>query len=90
MEKIMASEFNQAFQLHNMVPGPAGTGNVQIIYRSEDGILDCYGHGYPSNGSKGFATGCTHRRTNGGNGTALYVNEGDIDSASFKALEAAN
>jgi hypothetical protein len=84
------SEFTMAFELENMVPAPAGTGVPKVIFRSEDGILDCYGHGYPSNGVKGYATGCTHRRTNGGNGTAIYVNEGDIDSASFKALEAAN
>jgi hypothetical protein len=84
------SAFKIAFELRNMVPGPAGHGVPQVIFKSEDGILDCYGHGYPANGTKGYATGCTHRRTNGGNGTAIYVNEGDIDSASFKALTAEN
>ena len=33
------SEFTQANDLHNMVPAPASISSVQVIFRSEDGVL---------------------------------------------------
>lgn len=51
------------------------------------GILDLYGGTVPANGATGYATGCLFRKTNGGNATALYVNEGTLASAAFRAID---
>lgn len=80
------SEFTQAFELHNMVPGPAGVAVVQVMYKSEDGILDCYGTTKPADAATGFATGCLFRKTDGSDGSALYLNEGDAASADFNLV----
>ena len=37
----------------------------------------------PSDGVDGFATGCIFMKTDGGAGSALYVNEGSNTSANF-------
>jgi hypothetical protein len=62
-----------------------GTGIITQV--PNVGILDCYGTTKPTDGSTGYATGCTFRKTNGGNATALYVNEGTLASCSFKVLD---
>jgi acyl CoA:acetate/3-ketoacid CoA transferase beta subunit len=80
------SEFTIGFELNNMVAAPAGEAVVQVIFRSEDGILDCYGTTVPTDADEDYATGCTFRKVNGGNATSIYVNEGDQDSALFKAM----
>ncbi len=38
----------------------------------------------------GYATGALFFKTDGGNGTALYVNEGNATTAGFKAIIAAD
>ena len=48
-------------------------------------ILD-FGNDVPSDGVSGFATGCLFCKTNGGNATALHVNEGTAASANFNAI----
>ena len=53
------------------------------------GVLDAYGSAVPTDGSTGYATGCLFRHTDGGDGTALYVNEGDKDSCDFNAVTVA-
>jgi hypothetical protein len=80
------SEFTIAFELENMVPGKAGTTVPIATFISEDGVLDCYGTTKPADAAEGFATGCLFRKVNGGNATSIYVNEGDADSALFKAV----
>ena len=37
----------------------------------------------PADGADGFATGCIFMKTDGGAGSALYVNEGSNTSANF-------
>lgn len=51
-----------------------------------DGLLFASGTDVPS-GVYGYQTGCIFQKIDGGVGTALYVNEGDVDSCSFNALE---
>jgi hypothetical protein len=53
------------------------------------GILDAYGETVPTDGATGYAIGCTFRHTDGGDGTALYVNEGTKASADFNAITVA-
>ncbi len=81
----MASEFNQAFQLHNMIPGPAGVATVQVVYNGEDGILDCYGTTVPT-AANTFAEGCTFRKVNASSNDTLYVNNGTYASPSFELV----
>lgn len=51
-------------------------------------ILD-FGNTVPSDGVSGYATGCIFIHTDGGDGTALYVNEGSSTSANFNAITVA-
>lgn len=49
------------------------------------GILRAWGDTVPADGTAGYATGCIFHHTDGGANTALYVNEGTIDSCDFNA-----
>ena len=51
-------------------------------------ILDV-GKTVPAGSSAGYATGCIFIHTDGGDGTALYVNEGTSSSADFNAITVA-
>ncbi len=53
------------------------------------GILDAFGATVPADGSSGYAVGCLFRHTDGGDGTALYVNEGSDTSCDFNAITVA-
>lgn len=50
------------------------------------GILDLFGTTVPADTSSGYATGCLFRKVNGGDGTALYLNEGTLASCDFNAV----
>jgi hypothetical protein len=50
------------------------------------GITRAAGVTVPSDGAIGFATGCVFAHLDGGAATALYVNEGDDDSADFNPV----
>tara|TARA_R110002012_G_scaffold199089_2_gene368001 strand:- start:1913 stop:2131 length:219 start_codon:yes stop_codon:yes gene_type:complete len=49
------------------------------------GKLIAYGTSVPGS-VPGYATGCLFMKTDGGDGNALYVNEGSATSATFKAI----
>lgn len=51
-------------------------------------ILD-YGLAVPTNGADGFATGCIYIKVNGGDGSALFVNEGTATTADFNLITVA-
>jgi hypothetical protein len=53
------------------------------------GILDAWGITVPTDGEAGFAIGCTYKHIDGGDGTALYVNEGTLASCDFNAITVA-
>jgi len=72
---------NISYYLHDMIPGKAGGTSPRVIYRSEDGILDCYGTTVPTNGTAGYAVGCTFRKTN-----ADVLASGTVDSADATSL----
>jgi hypothetical protein len=50
------------------------------------GLLFSHGTTVPADGAAGFETGCLFQKTDGGNGTALFVNEGTAASADFNAI----
>lgn len=52
-------------------------------------LLMASGITVPSDGDTGYATGCLFQHTDGGDGTSLYVNEGDEDACDFNAVTVA-
>jgi hypothetical protein len=50
------------------------------------GLLRAHGDTVPSDGDTGYETGCIFQHTDGGDGTSLYVNEGDVDSCDFDPI----
>jgi len=82
----MASE---SFEHENMIPGPAASTTVIPIWTIEDGILIAYGNTVPTDEASGYAIGCIFIHTDGGDATALYVNEGTASSCNFNAITVA-
>jgi hypothetical protein len=83
------SEFTQAFELHNMIPGPAGTDVIQVMYKSEDGVLSCYGTTVPTDVNV-FAPGCTFFKVNGTDRNVKYINVGTFALPDFEVVTVAN
>lgn len=54
------------------------------------GLLIASGPTVPADGTAGYQTGCLFQHTDGGDGTALYVNEGTLDSCDFNAVTVAS
>lgn len=54
-----------------------------VAYQAK--IFD-YGATVPTDASTGYSTGCLFLHTDGGAGTAFYVNEGDASSSAFAAV----
>ena len=50
------------------------------------GLLYVSGATVPTDGTDGYQTGCIFQHTDGGGGTALYVNEGSVTSSAFNAI----
>ena len=50
------------------------------------GKLYSHGKTVPTDGVAGYATGCLFQHTDGGDGTALYVNEGTVSACNFNAV----
>lgn len=54
-----------------------------------EGLLLASGTTVPTDGTAGYQTGCIFQHTDGGDGTALYVNEGSVTSCDFNAITVA-
>lgn len=76
-------------ELESMVPAPAATATERVIYKTEDGILLAYGNTVPTDTTAGYSIGCLFFHTDGGDATALYVNEGTAASCDFNAITVA-
>lgn len=57
---------------------------------TDAGYLLASGPTVPADGTAGYQTGCLFQHTDGGAGTALYVNEGTLDSCDFNAVTVAS
>ncbi len=53
------------------------------------GLLFASGTTLPTDDDEGYQTGCLFQKTDGGDGTSLYVNEGDVDDCNFNAVTVA-
>lgn len=56
---------------------------------ADEGLLMASGKTVPADGTAGYQTGCLFQHTDGGAGTALYVNEGTSASCDFDAVTVA-
>lgn len=62
------------------------TALLTVLRKKTNGhILEAEGATVPTATSAGFSKGCTFRKTNGGVGTSLYVNQGSVTSCLFVA-----
>lgn len=53
---------------------------------NKGGKILAWGDTVPTDEATGYATGCLFLHTDGGDGTSLYVNEGDASSCDFNAV----
>jgi hypothetical protein len=60
-----------------------------ILSNSDGDVILANGATVPADASTGYATGCLFMHTDGGDATALYVNEGTSASANFNAITVA-
>ncbi len=54
--------------------------------QANEGLLLASGGTVPTDGDAGYQTGCLFQHTDGGDATALYVNEGTVAACTFKAV----
>ena len=83
------SRYKLAFDHNNMRAAPSGKATVQVIWKTIDGITNCYGTTVPTDTTAGYAPGCVFVHTDGTTGTSLYVNEGTATSCDFNAMATA-
>lgn len=82
----MSDRYDMGFNLDNMVPAPAGTATPKVMFKSEDGIMQCYGTTVPSDEAEGYAPSCIFHKVDGTTlDTVLYVNIGTKASCNFDA-----
>lgn len=63
--------------------------NGAILENNDGDIVLAGGATVPADAATGYATGCIFMHYDGGDGTALYVNEGTSASANFNAITVA-
>jgi len=76
-------------ELHNMMAGPAPSTAIQVIYRTELGIMDCYGtsaHTVLEAQANVYAPGCTYRRSLAAGTSVKYENVGTAASPDFNTV----
>ncbi len=76
--------------LHDMVPSPAGVAVPRVIFKSEDGVMLCYGITVPSDEATGYAPGCLFIDVDGTTISKLYCNIGTKASADFNLVTVAS
>lgn len=65
----------------------AGSHNeLQKLEIAGEGKAVDYGTTVPTDGAAGYLTGCIFIHTDGGAGTAVYINEGTTASCDFNAI----
>jgi len=80
------TRYTMAFDAHNMVPGPAARSTVQVLWRTEDGVTDCYGTGSAPTTANTYAEGCIYRKFVAAGVSIIYYNYGTYASPDFEAL----
>ncbi len=72
-----------------MGSGDVKFGRDRTEYVPGVGILRAWGPTVPSDEESGYAIGCLFQHTDGGDGDALYVNEGTLTSCDFNLVTVA-
>ena len=72
--------------LQTKLEGEGVLGATGRILRTTEGALIGWGPTVPALAAAGWATGAMFFHTDGGAGTALYVNVGDCTSCNFTAV----
>ena len=80
------TRYTMAFDAHNMVPGPAASATVRVLWRTEDGVTDCYGTGAAPTTANTYAEGCIYRKFVAAGVSIIYYNYGTYASPDFEAL----
>ncbi len=80
-----------AFDHHNMVPSPAPSTTVQVIWKTEKGIMYCYGTSahtdLEAEAADTYAPGCIYVKALAAGTSVMYINVGaggsvaDFDTA---------
>ncbi len=72
------TRYTLAFDHHNMVPGPQPSTIVQVMYRTEEGILFCYGTSantvLESEAAGTYAPGCIYIKSLTAGTSVMYIN----------------
>ena len=80
---------NRAFigwALDNMVPAPASSTTIRTIFRTEDGVMVCYGTPGASDldaTTDIYAPGCIYIRSLTGGGSICYFNDATMALPNF-------
>ena len=76
--------FTLAFDHHNMVPGPPPSTTVQVIFKTEKGIMLCYGTSadtvLEAEAANTYAPGCIYIKSLTAGTSIVYVNTGAEDA----------
>lgn len=74
------SRFTLGYDHHNMVPAAVGDATVKVIWKTEDGIMHCYGTTVPTDGTAGYASGCIFHHSDADVLFSGVVDSGDATS----------
>ncbi len=79
------TRYTLAFDLHNMVPGPQPSTTVQVLYRTEEGILFCYGTSahtvLEAEDAGTYAPGCIYIKSLTAGTSVMYINVAALSAA---------
>jgi hypothetical protein len=76
------------YKLANMVPGPASSATVHVIYQTEDGVMICYGTAANTTleaDTSTYAPGCIYIRSLTAGSSVVYYNVGTKASPDFNS-----
>jgi len=78
-------------ELHNMMAGPAASAAIQTIYKSEDGIMLCYGTAAYTvlEADTVYAPGCIYIKVVAAGPSIWYGNQGTAASPDFDTFTVA-
>ena len=80
------SRYTLAFDHHNMVPAPAASSTIKTIFKTEDGILLCYGTASAPSTANTYAEGCIYIKLVAAGVSEIYYNYGTYASPDFEPL----
>ncbi len=80
-----ARRANMGYHLNDMIAAKAGIVTPFVIFKSEDGVLECYGTTVPTT-TNTYAEGCLFHKVNASANDTFYVNNGTYASPSFELV----